>query len=712
VRAEAWRLLATGLTVALAISTVFAAASFVGAVAVERTLPDLPAGVDVADIEDLGSAIELDRSRPSVVMAADGTVIGRFKAPSTHIRLRSGPLPDAVVKTVLAAEDAGFWDHGGYEPSAIARAFVANLGADRIAQGGSTITQQVAKLLFTGGRRTLERKLEELRTAIDLEANFSKHEILRTYLDSVYLGGGAFGVEAAAATYFRRPAEDLTLAQAALIAGIIPAPTDLDPRVDPQAAEARRQHVLDRLEELGWYGDTELEQAREDRPPIHPPKPAIERYPYFLDYVRRYLLDVAGIEPAVIYGGGLTIRTTLQPAFQEAALEAVHRHLPSADGPTAAVAVIDNHTGGVVALTGGRDFERSAVNLALGRLGGGSGRQVGSAFKPFVLAAALEEGHSLLDKVEAPRAYLPRTVPDPKPVHNYNDRGYGNLTLLDATRRSVNTAFMSVIESIGTPQVAELAERAGVRSLPPADRIGPSLAIGAYESSPLEMAGAYATFATGGLRVHPTPIATRRGGGIPELAELPMGLGSRVMERDTALLVTEALQGVVEAGTATRARLDRPVAAKTGTTNDYADAWLVGYTPQVTAAVWVGHSAGKVPMRNVAGVRAVTGGSVPASIWRAVMAAVHHARPPAQFPAAPERPPMATSSLTTIPPPSPVTNPAGSSRPEPTTTTASPKTSEPPGTTTSAAPATSTSTTSSTAPTSTTSLTRTTPTSP
>jgi penicillin-binding protein 1A len=274
------------------------------------------------------------------------------------------------------------------------------------------------------------------------------------------------------------------------------------------------------------------------------------------------------------------------------------------------------------------------VNLALGQIGAGSGRQAGSSFKPFVLATALEQGFVPNQTIDAPREYLPTTVLDPKPVHNFSGRGHGTVSLVEATVQSINTAFVKLTEVVGAKPVRETAARLGVESLP--DFVGPSVGIGAYETSPLEMASAYAGFADDGRRVQTGPV--RRvldadGEVIADFTPRPRHERWPAISHETARWVNAILIQNMERGTATRAQIGRPAAAKTGTSDDYANAWLVGHTPQFAAAVWVGHPEGNVPMRNVAGFSRVTGGSIPALIWHDVMAFIHQGVPVEHFPA-------------------------------------------------------------------------------
>lgn len=701
-----------GLTIAVLIGLFTFTLGAVAIAAFEKS-PRLPdPGVDVSAIEDLGAAVNRNTSRASVIVDAAGGVIGRFAPEETHLPLEVGAVPPVVETALLAAEDAGFREHGGFEPEAIARALLKNLSSGDIRQGGSTITQQLAKNLFTGDDDSLDRKLQELQVAIDLEARFSKDEILAAYVNSVFLGNGAFGFEAAARTYFDKPASEMTLSEAALLVGVLPAPTARDPRADFAAADRARRSVLARVRATGLADDEEVDRALAEVPQIQPRRPTTERFPYYLDYVRRYLLDEQQIDPSLLYGGGLRIETAVDPRLQEAAQAAVAAHLPSEFAPEAALAVVDVQTGLVKAIVGGRDFEASAVNLALGSDGGGAGRQAGSSFKPFVLATAFESGIVPDQVVPAPAEYLPVTVDDPKPVQNFDKRGRGSVTLTAATIASINTTFVALTEFLGSAAVRDTATSLGIDGLP--ESPGPSIGIGAYETSPLDMAGAYAGFADDGRRVITSPV-TRVIGSDGEVVEdfTPVVAADRqpAISPQSARLINRILEANLQRGTATRAQFGRPAAAKTGTTDEYSNAWLAGHTPQFATAVWVGDPAGNVPMRDIAGFSTVTGGSIPALIWRDVMAAAHDGLPVVDFAApAPTPPPTksvtstsrtkrrtgervtsTTSSSTTTRPtttrpsttlPPPTTRPPTTTTTRPTTTTTTTTTTAPPPTTT------------------------------
>lgn len=629
-------------------------ASALGLAHVAReSVPELPdPGVDVAAIADLQSAIDIELSRPSVVVDSRGEVVGRFADDERYEPFAVGEVPEMVERVLTAAEDEDFRDHHGFDPTGIARAVARNASTGEVSEGGSTLTQQLAKNLFTGDDQSFDRKLQELQVAIDIEERFSKDEILTAYTNTVFLGNGAHGFEAAAEEYFAKPAAELTLGETALLVGILPAPSDRNPRTDFQAAEEARRTVLERVRATGAAPDAEVDAALAEVPRVLPPRPRFEKFPYYMDYVRRFLLDTVGMSPTELYQGGLRIETALDSDLQYVAQLAVQDHLPADAGPDAALAVVDHRSGLVTAIVGGRSFEEAQVNLALGSGGAGTGRQPGSSFKPFVLAAALEQGYVPQQQIGAPATYLPTTVLDPEPVHNFTQRGYGALNLIEATIRSINTSYVALTETVGAGSVRDVAASLGVGGLPGA--VGPSIGIGAYEVSPLDMAIAYGGFAADGRRIQAGPV-TRildAAGGLvadlrPDVQDRP-----RVLSAFTARWVTNILEQNVQRGTATRAGFGRPAAAKTGTSNDYGNAWLVGYTPALSAAVWVGHPEGNISMVDTAGHARVTGGSIPALIWHDVMAFAHRGIEPTAF-AGPLPTPAPTKPLpgAAVPPP-------------------------------------------------------------
>ena len=629
----------------------------------------VPAGIPGLRLPRSLEAAERSLARVTRVVDVNGDTIGHFKPEQRRSPVQYDEIPESVIHAVVAAEDDDFFDHAGADLVAALRAALTNAQEGEIVQGGSTITQQLAKNLYTSGDQNMWRKLRELRYAIALESEHTKQEILAAYINTVYLGEGAVGFGAGARTYFRKPLQEVSLSEAAMLAGLIPAPALYNPRADPKRAETQRKRVLDRIEEEGLASERVIDAARAEKPQIHSVRERVERFPYFMDYVRRAALEQWDVGPDRLYQGGLTIETTLDPRIQREAKKAIESHLGAAPELSAAVVVTAPHSGAVRALVGGRDFATQKVNTALGEMGGGTGRQPGSSFKPFVLATAYEQGASPADPIDAPRTY--RFEGAEEPVHNYERRGYGRVNLAVATHRSINTAFAGMVDELGPEEVAELARDAGLQL--PKDDIEPSIAVGAYEVAPLRLTSAYGVFATGGVHVKPTPI--RRvvtPDGSPRIAE-PDTLKDRprVVGEDTSKLVTSTLRGVVERGTGTAADIGRPVAGKTGTSDDYADAWFVGYSPQLVGGVWVGDPTGNVPMTDVAGIGSVTGGSIPARIWRDVMATAHAGLPVERFSSPPHREP--SNMFVDDPPPQP---PPSDDAPAPPASP--PPTSEPP----------------------------------
>ena len=595
-------------------------------------------------------------SQRSVVLANDGSLLAVLHREENRKSVPLSAVPQVVIDTVLAVEDSAFYEHGGMDLRATARALVSNVSAGDVVQGGSTITQQLVKNALLTPKQDLSRKVEEAVLALRLEDQMSKDEILERYLNTVYFGNGAYGVQAAAEVYFGVGAEQLGQPEAALLAGLIRNPIGYDPFLYPEVAKKRRDIVLDRLVTLGRLDDREAGRIRAE--PVPTERRNLDLLPkpkdYFVEEVTRRLLDDPrlGDDDAARYNalfkGGLTIKTTLDPRLQALAEEAVTSIVPDPTGPfTASLVSVDPASGAVRALVGGRGFETDKFNIATQ----GTGQQPGSSFKPFVLATALEQGISPEASIDGRGPCLipnPGGTPDPYEVENFEGSAGGVISLADATRNSVNCAYARLGLIVGLDKVAETAARLGITTQLPADR--PSMSLGSLEVLPLDMAGAFATFAADGVHHDPyfvDEVLDRDG-------ELLFGGGSeglQVLSPDTARLTTSVLEQVVTAGTATRARFanGRPAAGKTGTTSDYADAWFVGYVPQLATAVWMGSPEGNIEMRNVGGVR-VTGGSYPARIWQAFMGPALAGQPVEPFP---DPPPIAGRSRLEGPAPPP-----------------------------------------------------------
>jgi penicillin-binding protein 1A len=596
------------------------------------------------------------RPRMTRLYAADGSELAALRGFETFIPVTMEDLPQSLKDAVVAVEDQRFYSHRGVDTRGVLRALWTNAMEGRPVQGASTITQQYVKQAYMGNRdRSLATKVREVVLATRVEERLSKDQILHRYLSTVYFGGGAYGVGAAAQSYFRKPVSELTVSESALLAAVIRAPSRLNPRSNPGAAEWRRRLVLHRMQEQGRIGQVELRVALGqpvmpaiDGPPDSPGTavyPRLEdpgKHRFFVDYVRRYLIDRYGATS--VFNEGLRVETTLDPALQSLAEATVDEALGATAPPLdMSLVAVDPATGFVKALVAGRDFDRSQVNLALGNCegvepagdrepmcvdGGGTGRQPGSAFKPFVLARAMEEGMSLNKTYRAPSRY---SFPGCRSgsgctVRNAGGRGYGRLSLGQATARSANTVFAQLIGDVGVKDTAELAHRLGVTMIDPdgrtpgGDRYGAALALGAKEVSPLSMAAAYGVFANRGVRVPATPIVKVTTADGRVLEDNTNRRGRRVLSTKVADDVTDALRDVVRSGTGTAADIGRSdVAGKTGTTDNHSDAWFVGFTPELSTAVWMGYADSQRPLVNVDGHPRVYGGTIPASTWATFM---------------------------------------------------------------------------------------------
>jgi penicillin-binding protein 1A len=557
--------------------------------------------------------------RPGVtILAADGsllTTFGDLFGQPLTLQEMSPYLP----KAVIATEDRRFYSHFGVDPIGLLRAAVANLTAGHVVQGGSTITQQLAKNLFLTSERSLARKVRETLLALWLEHRFTKDEILEIYLNRVYLGAGTYGVDAAAHRYFGKSARHTTLYESAAIAGLLKAPARFNPTRDREKAAARAAQVLANMIEAGIVTESQAAAATKEGTSLPAVASTRSGARYFADWIAEQLSDFAGAGSR-----DLTVTTTLDPGLQAEA-EAVIAETIARDGPKAAVsqgALVAMSTDGAVrAMVGGRDYSGSQFNRATQ-----AQRQPGSAFKPFVYLAGLEAGLRPSDQfVDAP-IRLGNWQP-----HDYTGRYQGEMTLAEGLAQSINTIAVQIAQRAGIRKVIAVAHRLGISS-----ELAPemSLALGTNEVNLLELVSAYAPFANGGTGVWPHGIAEiRDSDGTVVFHRTGSGVG-RVMSPEMAGTMNEMLSGVIGHGTGRSAALPRPAAGKTGTTQDYRDAWFIGYTADLVAGVWLGNDDNSPTNK-------VTGGSLPAQTWRRFMLAATQAMPVRPLPAAPAPSPPA-----------------------------------------------------------------------
>ncbi|MCL6450474.1 MAG: PBP1A family penicillin-binding protein [Acetobacteraceae bacterium] len=543
----------------------------------------------------------------------DGELLARlFTQNRTTVPLSR--IPTVLQQAVVAVEDSRFYRHRGIDPWSLLRAAYHNLRAGRIVEGGSTITQQLARNLFLTPERTLGRKLHEALLTLRLERTYSKAQILELYLNQIYFGHGAYGVEVASQTYFGKPVDRLDLAECALLAGLIRSPETYSPFRNPEGALARRRVVLDRMAALGYIARSQGEEAAAQ--PLRlasPASGAATEAPYFVQYIVDQLLARHPDLGPELYRGGLLIRTTLDLDMQRAANQALARDLPApravVEGvpqPQAALVALEPSTGHILAMIGGRDFASTPFNRAVQ-----ARRQPGSAFKPFLYTAVIDLGYTpwstkYCGPVSFPsgreRPYEPKDFGEGAEAYHYRD-----LTVREAVAVSDNVVAVEWMAEVGPETVIRYARLMGIDS-----PLEPSLplALGTSEVTPLELARAYAPLANGGFRVEPVSVlkVVDRAG---RVIEENQGRLTRVLPAEVAYVVTDLLQGVLEPG-GTGAHLaemlDRPAAGKTGTTQGFKDAWFVGYTPDLVAAVYVGYDE---PVRSLE----ATGGALAGPVW-------------------------------------------------------------------------------------------------
>ncbi|MGE5690434.1 MAG: transglycosylase domain-containing protein [Pseudomonadota bacterium] len=587
----------------------------------------------------VASNCELSTLRPvsigqnSFVYAADGSLLGSIPAEKNRQPVALRAMSPWLPKATIAIEDRRFYEHGGVDFEGIARALVEDIKAGRVVQGGSTITQQLVRNLYISNEKTLQRKVKEACLAIKLNRAWSKERILAGYLNQVYYGSHAYGVEAASQTFFSKRSRNLTLVEAALIAGLPQAPSEYDPFKNPNRATARRNEVLRAMYVNGDVTRPELDAALRQPVRLRAGKLYTRiREPYFFSFVRDALIAEYGAN--TVRSGGLRVYTTVDRKLQIAARKAITQTLPYKDDPAAALVAIDPHNGHIramVAVTPGK--RANQFNLA-----SQARRQAGSTFKTFVLTAAINEGISpSTSYLSAPFKYDPAgdgsCDSDPPTAwcpETYDHTYIGVTSIHNATLRSDNTVFARLTLDVGPEKVAEMARKLGIRSTLP---IVPSLGLGAGEVSPLEMSSAYATLAAGGVYSAPTAIrkVVLANGQVDEDAGWGKVKRERVIPDWVAYEVTKILEDNVTGGTGyPNAYIGRPAAGKTGTTDDFTDAWFCGFVPNLQATVWVGYPKGKISMDDVHGIR-VAGGTFPAQIWGIFMRSVTDGRPVLDF---------------------------------------------------------------------------------
>ncbi len=565
---------------------------------------------DLPTIPDRAALWSLNRPPGITFQDEEGRVIA-IRGSRNGQAVALSQLPAYLPNAFLAAEDRRFYSHHGVDLTGMARALRADLDARHVVQGGSTITQQVVRNIFLSPDQTLKRKVQEAVLAWRIERVMSKTDILELYLNRIYFGAGAYGVDAAARVYFGKPAARLSLSEAAVLAALPKAPSRLDPANDLDEALDRSKLILGEMRQDGWITAAAQANAVARPPVLAPEKPVEGDFGYVLDLAASRARDLAQNRAP-----DLVVRLTVDPRLQSVAAQVVRdgvaegRRLGATQGALVALAP----DGAIRALVGGRDHRASAFDRATQAL-----RQPGSAFKPFVYAAALEAGVKPSDmRVDAPVRYGGWSPA------NYGGGYSGSVTVADALARSINTVAVRLAHQVGASKVAELAERFGLSMIPAKPDL--SVALGAYEVDLLDLTSAYQVFQQDGRRVEPYLISVITNAHGDVLYRHPDAPPPQVFDPQKNRLMVSMMQGVIAHGTGRKADIGRPAAGKTGTSQNWRDAWFVGFTPDWITGVWVGDDRGR-PMAKVAG------GELPAELWRRFMLAAEQGAPMASFPA-------------------------------------------------------------------------------
>jgi len=646
----------------------------------------------------------------SVLLDRDGKRLGMLGASGARLPVSLRKISPVMRKAIIDTEDRRFYENSGIDYIGILRALESDVSSGQFAQGGSTIEQQLVRNLYLSPQQSLGRKLDEACLAEQLDRRWSKNRILTAYLNDIYFGQQAYGIEAAAGAYFGVHAKNLTLEQAALLAGLPQAPSAYDPLTRPHAAKARRAEVLAAMVKAGDLSPGRYRQAVHSPLGLHPHQaPGLSGQTYLTGFITSQLVDEYGAER--VRRGGLRIYTTLDAKKQTEATRAILGTLDRKKDPAGSVVSIDPATGQIRAMAIAQTGKQIAYDIAAD-----GQRQAGSTFKMFVLTQAVQRK---INPWTTQYLSAPFIGPNNWRVQTFEHTYSGRIPLIQATLLSVNTVYARLTLDVGPKPIADLAQQMGIQShLKPV----PSVGLGANSVTPLDLASAYATLADGGVAHKPT-ILTKVvfPGGSTEAASKPRG--KRVIDEKVAAAVTRVLEANVRSGTGTAAALaGRPAAGKTGTTDSFADAWFAGFVPQLMTVTWVGYPTNERPMKGVHGIAGVTGGTLPAEIWHTYMTAALQGQPVEQF-ANPGSPPYkrwcgryefartwrdarkpdsckhqhkqkhkrkrtTTAKTTTVRTTTRTTTQPGTTAPPPTTTAPPPTTTAPPPTTTAPPPTT------------------------
>ncbi len=575
----------------------------------------------VLNLPNISALTSYQPPEASLVIDSRGQELTRFYRENRRV-IKLSDMPSLLPKAFVAAEDGRFYQHGGVDGWSVLRAVFNNLRSGRRSQGGSTITQQVARALLLSPEKTYIRKLREAVLAYRIDRLLTKDQILHLYLNQIYLGEGAYGVEAAARAYFGKPARQLDLAEISLLAGLPQAPSRYSPLVDFKSAKTRQRYVLNRMAEDGYVTPEKARVAYGQEVRVHREPPPDPKEGYFFEAVRQYAEERYGTER--LLAGGLTIRVTMDRELQAAAALAVERgiaawrqrHPRKSDYPQGALVALEVKSGRILALVGGRDFRTSQFNRALQ-----SRRQPGSVFKPIIYAAALQGSYTPASLLNDQPMALPGAAGEVWRPSNYDGKFMGPITLRTGLVHSRNIVTIKLLQAVGIRPVVKLSENLGI-SAPLAENL--SLALGTSGVSLLEMTSAYEVFADGGTYLAPSMVESisDRQGRILEKSEA--GHSRRVLPASTAYQVTNLLQGVIKEGTGRQADgLEGESAGKTGTTDNSTDAWFIGYTPELVTGVWLGFDRGAHLGEDE------TGGRAAAPVWLDFMREAMRIRPPA-----------------------------------------------------------------------------------